>query len=52
MFFSDAVFAIAITVLILDIRLPAGGDVANDGQLLSILTGPGINIWLTSLVFG
>ena len=39
MFFSDAVFAIAITVLILDIRLPAGGDIADDSQLLTILTG-------------
>jgi TMEM175 potassium channel family protein len=38
MFFSDAVFAIAITVLVLDIHLPAGGDLANDRQLLSMLT--------------
>ncbi|MGE5123653.1 MAG: TMEM175 family protein [Acidobacteriaceae bacterium] len=39
MFFSDAVFAIAITVLILDIHLPEGGEAANDGELLSILVG-------------
>lgn len=37
-FFSDAVFAIAITVLILDIHLPPGGDTADNGQLLRILT--------------
>ena len=39
MFFSDAVFAIAITILVLDIHLPAGGDSANDSQLLIMLTG-------------
>jgi uncharacterized membrane protein len=38
-FFSDAVFAIAITILVLDIRLPAGADSANDRQLLILLTG-------------
>jgi uncharacterized membrane protein len=38
-FFSDAVFAIAITVLVLDIRLPPGGDIANNQQLLRMLIG-------------
>jgi uncharacterized membrane protein len=38
-FFSDAVFAIAITVLVLDIRLPAGANSASDRQLLILLTG-------------
>lgn len=38
-FFSDAVFAIAITVLILDIHLPPGADSANNNQLLLMLTG-------------
>jgi uncharacterized membrane protein len=38
-FFSDAVFAIAITVLVLDIRLPSGADSASDRQLLLLLAG-------------
>jgi uncharacterized membrane protein len=39
MFFSDAVFAIAITVLVLEIRLPTGVDVASNQELLNILGG-------------
>ena len=38
-FFSDAVFAIAITVLVLDIRLPEGVASFDNAQLLSMLTG-------------
>ncbi len=38
-FFSDAVFAIAITLLALDIRLPAGLDAASDQSLLRELLG-------------
>jgi uncharacterized membrane protein len=38
-FFSDAVFAIAITLLALDIRLPAGGESPNNAQLLTQLLG-------------
>jgi uncharacterized membrane protein len=38
-FFSDAVFAIAITLLALDIRLPAGGEAASNAQLLAQLLG-------------
>jgi uncharacterized membrane protein len=37
--FSDAVFAIAITLLVLEIRLPVGGDSADSRQLLQILGG-------------
>jgi uncharacterized membrane protein len=40
-FFSDAVFAIAITLLVLDIRLPAGVESQNNRQLLAIL----LSIW-------
>ncbi|NLG97686.1 MAG: DUF1211 domain-containing protein [Chloroflexi bacterium] len=39
--FSDGVFAIAITLLILDIRLPASDTVRSDGELLQDLT----SIW-------
>jgi uncharacterized membrane protein len=38
-FFSDAVFAIAITVLILDIHLPVGGETASNSQLFNMLIG-------------
>jgi uncharacterized membrane protein len=38
-FFSDAVFAIAITILVLDIRLPAGEEALSDAQLSAQLLG-------------
>jgi len=47
-FFSDAVFAIAITLLALDIRLPAGSEMFSDAQLLAALLG----IWHKYLVYG
>jgi uncharacterized membrane protein len=46
-FFSDAVFAIAITILVLDIRLPAGEEAFNDAQLLAQLLG----IWHKYLAY-
>lgn len=55
-FFSDAVFAIAITILILEIHLPAGADSADDSQLLLMLTALGpkylayvISFWVIGL---
>ncbi|MFL7890515.1 MAG: TMEM175 family protein [Anaerolineales bacterium] len=38
-FFSDAVFAIAITLLVLDIRLPETGEVLEDNQFLEQFLG-------------
>jgi uncharacterized membrane protein len=38
-FFSDAVFAIAITLLALDLRLPSGGESPSNAQLLAQLLG-------------
>jgi uncharacterized membrane protein len=46
-FFSDAVFAIAITILVLDIRLPAGADAASSRELLLSLAG----LWPKYLAF-
>jgi uncharacterized membrane protein len=38
-FFSDAVFAIAVTLLALEIRLPAGKELLNENQLIDQLAG-------------
>jgi uncharacterized membrane protein len=46
-FFSDAVFAIAITILVLDIRLPYGVDSASSRELFLLLTG----LWQEYLAF-
>jgi uncharacterized membrane protein len=46
-FFSDAVFAIAITLLILDIRLPAGPETPGNEALLAQL----IQIWPQYLAY-
>jgi uncharacterized membrane protein len=47
-FFSDAVFAIAITLLALDIRLPASEGAPTNAQLLAQLLG----VWHKYLAFG
>jgi TMEM175 potassium channel family protein len=46
-FFSDAVFAIAITLLVLEIRLPVTNEKLTDAQLLNQLLG----IWHKYLSF-
>lgn len=46
-FFSDAVFAIAITLLALDIRLPSGGESPSNTQLLAQL----LEIWPKYLAY-
>jgi uncharacterized membrane protein len=46
-FFSDAVFAIAITLLALEIRLPATQEITDDAQLFESLTG----MWHEYLAF-
>ncbi len=38
-FFSDAVFAIAITLLVLEIRLPSSDGIISDSQMLPVLVG-------------
>jgi uncharacterized membrane protein len=46
-FFSDAVFAIAITILVLDVRLPADAGEASSRELLLSLAG----LWPKYLAF-
>jgi uncharacterized membrane protein len=46
-FFSDAVFPIAITILVLDIRLPSGEDSASSHELLLSLA----SLWQEYLAF-
>lgn len=46
-FFSDAVFAIAITLLVLEIRLPSGEAALTDAELLASLLG----IWQKYLAY-
>jgi uncharacterized membrane protein len=47
-FFSDAVFAIAITLLALDIRLPAGATAQGNAELLTEL----LHAWHKYLAYG
>lgn len=54
-FFSDAIFAIAITLLVLDIRLPETEGLLTDGQLRDALVGLGhqyLGYILSFLVIG
>ena len=54
-FFSDAVFAIAATLLALDIRLPAGQEAMDNIQLLTALLGiwhKYLAYWISFLVIG
>lgn len=54
-FFSDAVFAIAITLLALEIRLPALPETASDAQLLDALLSLGskyVSYIISFLVIG
>lgn len=46
-FFSDAVFAIAITLLALDLRLPGGGESPSNAQLLAQL----LELWPKYLAY-
>lgn len=47
-FFSDAVFAIAVTLLALEIRLPPGGESFSEAELLPQLLG----MWQKYLAYG
>ena len=47
-FFSDAIFAIAITLLVLDIRLPITNDTLTDAELSRLLLG----IWPKYMAYG
>lgn len=47
-FFSDAVFAIAATLLVLEIRLPSGTGELNNQQLLAALLG----LWPKYVAYG
>jgi uncharacterized membrane protein len=46
-FFSDCVFAIAITLLVLDVKIPVGAESFNNDQLLASLLG----IWHKYLAY-
>jgi uncharacterized membrane protein len=46
-FFSDCVFGIAITLLVLDVKIPAGAEAFNNDQLLTTLLG----IWHKYLAY-
>jgi len=36
---SDGIFAVAMTLLVLDIHVPEAADIHNDGQLAAALVG-------------
>ena len=50
-FFSDAVFAIALTLLAIDLRLPATAEVTTSAQLIDALVAVGPQLYSFSLSF-
>ncbi len=49
-FFSDAVFAIAITVLVLDLKLPPGGDIVSDlNAMIPKFVGFGVSFFVIGI---
>ena len=50
-FFSDAVFAIALTLLAIDLRLPATAEVTTPAQLIDALVAVGPQLYSFSLSF-
>lgn len=50
-FFSDAVFAIAITLLVIDLRIPPVADAASDAEFAAAVAGVGSRVFAYVLSF-